>query len=211
MEAHLKERGILFSGEMVRAILAGRKTQTRRAMKFKTEYSARADITDIALALGCEPREIDRASGVHPDMQDVLDVCPYGGPGDRLWVRETWALDPDAHKDEAGVLYRATDPGWDESGSGLKWRPSIFMPRRASRITLEVEAVRAERLQDIDDAAALAEGVGTLRQRESTCYEGKWVEHFLALWDGINGKAAAKCWSANPWVWVVEFKRVENL
>jgi hypothetical protein len=167
----MKERPILFSGAMVRAILDGRKSQTR--MNFHR--------------------------------------CPYGAVGDRLWVRETWAASLDSDGDMCKpFLYRATyDEAvygqlkasfsdrateiWDVVGN-TGWRPSIHMPRWASRLTLEVTGVRVERVQDISEADAKAEGV-------------KSAAEFCALWDEING-ARGYGWDANPWVWVVEFKRV---
>jgi hypothetical protein len=150
---------------------------------------------------------------VGPDYpDDVQDDrrCPYGVPGDRLWVRETWAPQPEReeawklpeHEGGGGsaddVCYRADERPNDHQLGGLthgvaRWRPSIYMPRFASRITLEVTDVRADRLQDITEEDAKAEGV----ERQST---------FRELWDGINGKRAP--WSSNPFVWVVGFRRV---
>ena len=184
----MKERPILFSGEMVRAILEGRKTQTRRIVKDGTP--------------------------------DDWNACPYGVIGDRLWVRETWRLwdvleNYVGGQNTATVQYKAGPLGSDrvltvsdEQRGNLsnlendRWRPSIFMPRWASRITLEITGVRVERLQEITEKDALAEGVGYAITRDCK------VPQFARLWDQINGKHAP--WESNPWVWVVEFKRVSN-
>jgi hypothetical protein len=135
--------------------------------------------------------------------------CPYGQPGDRLWVREAWSRD-----EEDGALFYRADVGtgneaddWQrniyEGASGYRWKPSIFMPRWASRILLEVTAVRVERLQDISEADAIAEGAPW-----AACgapQEGSHKAGFAQLWESINGPNS---WDANPWVWVIEFKRV---
>jgi hypothetical protein len=161
--------------------------------------------------------------------EKFLALCPYGAPGDRLWVRETWALDPGSHPDDREVLYRATDPGWDDNGTGLKWRPSILMPRWASRITLEITDVRVERVQDISDADIRAEGVTAEAVRDLagptvkigfTSTNGARDPRGLievpvgALdprqlwqlgWTAING---AESWDANPWLWCLTFRRM---
>lgn len=145
----MKERPILFSAPMVRAILDGTKTQTRRVVKHR----------HLAF-IGGKGQENDPSAwgfGAGVQNESYRLVCPYGIPGDRLWVKETWHPGgPENNHD--GVIYRATDPGWDDSGSGLRWRPSVFMPRWASRITLEISSVRVERLQDITEEDARAEG-----------------------------------------------------
>lgn len=196
----MKERPILFSGPMVRAILDGRKTQTRRIVKPQPT--------------GCEPYRCERycPAIVRPDGE--LDAgpevfgcysddgewgvrCPYGGPGDRLWVRERWAAvkgfdwyRPRDIPRNATITYAGHGDTACANGIG-KWRPSIHMPRWASRITLDVEAVRVERLQDITDEDAAAEGV-------------EYRTVFAELWESINGRGS---WDLNPWVWVVEFNR----
>jgi hypothetical protein len=178
----MKERPILFSGPMVRAILDGRKTQTRRVVKLRNDSCG-------------DP--------IMPN--DPRMPCPFGGPGDRLWVKETHG--PSA----GGMVYRAD--GGTACPDGGKWRPSIFMPRWASRITLEVTGVRVERLQDISQADAMAEGVtqgvyrGLTGSIVATC-EDQVVEGYRELWQSINGPGS---WDANPWVWVVEFKRQATL
>jgi len=179
----MKERPILFSGQMVRAILEGRKTMTRRVIK-------------------PQPVGAWAAPG--------KTACPYGQPGDRLWVRETFAtLCPGSYEEEkprAGahqdIRYKASDRMADCSADirGYRWRPSIFMPRWASRINLEITAVRVERVKDISINDAHAEGMtGT-----------HTLGDFRELWDSINSKRGHG-WDANSWVWVVEFKRVEQI
>lgn len=170
----MKEKPIIFSTEMVRAILDGRKTQTRRVIKDKYIKSRWHD-----------------AEGEH-----ILAVCPYEA-GDRLWVRETWV--PSFHG--LDCLYKA-----DEASNELfpvnKWKPSIHMPRWASRINLKITEVRAERINDISTEDCMAEG---LEQRIP--YEG-FRYRFRRLWDSINAKRGYS-WESNPWVWVIEFKRAQ--
>lgn len=205
-----KERPILFSGPMVCAILQGLKTQTRRIVK-------------------PQPREIT-VSGAHLEglwtckgsieyrvtprtAKNIAEACPYGQPGDRLWVRERWDFrDWQWNKDRKVRIAYAADGeqvdriaplGWNATVYGAeRWRPSIHMPRWASRINLEVTAVRVERLQDIADADAEAEGVRTAIISDMATDRGK----FCLLWQQINGPGS---WDANPWVWAVSFKRLE--
>jgi hypothetical protein len=176
---------------MVRAILAGTKTQTRRAMKPQTTSGPH----DIATVIST------------PDSLAafVRQRCPYGKPGERLWLRETFQR----FTDDGETLYRA-DPKSLEAMNQLKrdgcleafWRPSIHMPRWASRITLEITGVRVERLQDISEADAIAEGVDALPMETRQSTAGL---DYRALWESINGPGS---WDANPWVWCIEFKRV---
>lgn len=209
----MKERPILFNAPMVRAILDGRKTQTRRIVK------------------GCGLDWLN--DGFTPEF--VADyqnrLCPYGIPGDRLWVRETWQgplideeleeefrQSPDYFKKPSFCAYRATDTldAINADGEELGWRPSIHMPRWASRILLEIVSVRVERFQDISDSGpqndCTAEGVFHCGMAVPTYEEWhgdgfnsseKWM--YKKLWESING---AGSWVTNPWVWVVEFKRV---
>lgn len=194
----MKEKPILFSAPMVRAILEGRKTQTRRVIKNTGTYA-------IEDHHGIITAKRERAA--------LATQCRYGQPGDRLWVRETWQgpiLESEEHFDEwreapdlfrkpGFCAYRATDTldAVDEDGKELGWRPSIHMPRWASRITLEIAAVRVERLQDISADDSIAEG-------SAGHPDGPW-HAYRSLWTLING---AGSWEANPWVWVVEFNRV---
>lgn len=188
----MRERPILFSGPMVRAIIEGRKTVTRRIAKPVKHPDLGNIYTPGALVLENEPQHvIDRA-------------CPYGQPGDRLWVRETFAVYGDEKM--AAIHYRADRPH-DVGRKGVGYKPSIHMPRWACRILLEITAVRVERLQDISHGQAMAEGVLSCESALDPDGNGySPYELFSALWVSINGHDS---WHANPWVWVVEFKRVE--
>ena len=204
-----KERPILFSAPMVRAILDGRKTQTRRIVKPQPEWAEGAWYWR-------HPR-YNNGLGVHyfhTDAESAAEkmatVCPYGVPGDRLWVRETWfdnmaSDDGDEARTPARCVYRANGEFIDqfpEEYMDGKWTPSIHMPRWASRITLEITGVRIERLQDITNNDALDEGTPDLRT-----IENGWDMRrcFQDLWEQINGVGS---WGENPWVWVIEFKKV---
>ena len=187
----MKESPILFSAPMVRAILDGRKTQTRRVAKLNS--SGRA-------------------------------ACPYGKPGDRLWVRETtiispknWNDDPDFNRIDNEcckriVQYLATDPNTEGADDyGLKKTPSIFMPRWASRILLEITGVRVERLQDISECDAKAEGSYVCdyfgrRLLDQSSNQGCYEWGYRSIWESLNGPGS---WDLNPFVWVVEFKVLE--
>ena len=225
--SQVKERPILFSAPMVRAILEGRKTVTRRAVKAS---KAHADgITLIDYGKGWWPyNAFCDFSSDHEGMEYPI-ACPYGKPGDRLWVRETFidlrGTGVEHRPNPDGPLQRyayAADcrPGShsDEARKdfGLKYKPSIHMPRAACRILLEITHVRVERLQDISEDQAEAEGVRLMRDGSDTWVsrEGPgnlvtpWPtakEAFSDLWNSINGPHA---WAANPWVWAVSFKRV---
>lgn len=209
----MRERPILFSGPMVRAILAGNKTQTRRVAKPVRHPDLGNVYTPGALVLEREPQHvIDRA-------------CPYGQPGDRLWVRETWAQNWDQLSDtrmDRSYVYRADGEARAlDNGVELPWRPSIHMPRSACRLVLEITSVRVERLQAISYEDALAEGAFDPRMfvgdewndadgesADELARRLQWPQRaFRELWCGING---AESWDANPWVWVVEFRRIEE-
>lgn len=231
----IKERPILFSAPMVRAILEGRKTVTRRALNEQALKNI-----GYGVQLG-ECHELPTEGPLHPNSVGYYnDFCPYGQPGDRLWVRETFALlgnedgccidwqDNLVKGDERGAarIYRASCPPgdyglnqipakaeWKPDTEAMEydgaWRPSIHMPRWASRILLEITDVRVERLQDITYEQAAAEGVhrGPLREwcasdEGGACHKYP-VPAFRDLWQSVGGS-----WDANPWVWVVEFKRV---
>lgn len=178
---------------MVRAILAGQKTQTRRAFN-------------------------DKANWHFVEGQGDPSICPYGQPGDRLWVRESFmdVLGTGIeHRDTEGRLrryaYAADSPPGSYSDEtrkdyGLKWKPSIHMPRVASRITLEITGVRVERLLDISEADCIAEGApGGHGSIPGYPYNATPDEHFKWIWESVGGD-----WAANPWVWVVEFQRMES-
>lgn len=208
-------RPILFSGPMVRAILAGKKVQTRRVVK---DVSADCELMLPAGDAWWQQCYRDGSGAIH--SKSWLTKCPYGMIGDLLWVRETWCMAgpdgtydaapadgrpcwPDALPMEQRAFYRATEPGIDvEDGGG--WVPSIHMPRWASRITLEITNIRAEKLQKISDLEARMEGVDpTTSGGVMGCKRG-----FMDLWDSINSKRPGCSWSDNPWVWVVEFRKV---
>lgn len=248
------ERPIIFSAPMVRAILEGRKTQTRRVMKPQPilavmEHKAAAALKACrAIGLvpdGKQPHWQWRGTFSMPWPQCIVRRCPYGQIGDRLWVRETWrigawdedegqfAIDyrdgPDRswrsdERDDTGEKFnnlwlqccdelhdKGIHPGkdgryhWEAGQSPLRWRPSIHMPRWASRITLEITGVRVERLQEIqfNEADALAEGAQRARISENAEFSA--CEDYKQIWRAINGPES---WAANPWVWVVEFNRV---
>ena len=198
------ERPILFSSPMVRAILAGKKSQTRRIVK---PVFHKGTILKYA-------GDSEYLAGKTTDSSDVVRLfCPYGKPGDTLWVRETWRS---SASDPKYVHFAADLDAYDREEKG-PWRPSIFMPRWASRLTLRSTSVRVEHLQDITDADAEAEGIQ--RNPLGTYWCGaphkthgmptQWDtarEAFASLWDDINGDRAA--WALNPWVWVVSFERV---
>ena len=198
----MKERPILFNGAMVRAVLDGRKTQTRRVVKPQPT----GNVVTLKASDGLTfLHDYDGSSG------NELK-CPYGQPGDQLWVREAfdpiYPQDPKYNSGEPiAIDYRADNKRnrlCDQNGT-RRWTPSIHMRRSASRILLEVTGVRAERLQDIRDGDARAEGVDVRPGRE---YEyGASRTSFFLLWNSINGDGAHG-WHANPWVWVLEFKRV---
>jgi hypothetical protein len=232
-----KERPILFSGPMVRAILDGRKTQTRRVVKCAGLDPHRDRIERWDEDRGAfRPRASDEA--VERQFVTTFPLptrCPYGAPGDRLWVRETWAAftapeywsgesdeitcSPAEMRGDFWHLDRDTSIVFRANGLAApdRWRPAIHMPRWASRLNLLVTAVRVERLQSITTADIEAEGV-----LDDAYHDAR--EHFLAasggepavgptprsqwvrVWDAINGKRAP--WAANPWVWVVEFRRL---
>lgn len=195
MNAH-KERPILFNGEMVRAILSGSKTKTRRIMKPQPEMQ------NVFLG-GRHCNSLVWKDTAGPDGWLMHNMCPYGKKGDRLWVRETWQGDP--HDFAGGItpIYAASD---ERTEAG--WRPSIHMPRWASRITLEIVSVRLERLQAISEADAKAEGcLGGHGSIPGYAYNATPNEQFWQLFISIYGKAA---WDENPWVWCLTFRRVEQ-
>jgi len=235
------ERPILFSGPMVRAILEGRKTQTRRVLCCRSgPYKGKTPLDVLPMKA---PNEWIGLMELYPNHGQLFR-CRFGVPGDRLWVRETFY-----HIGETGeVFYRATDDS--SKGNDLRWpgpwQPSIHMPRKLSRITLEITEIRVQRLQEISEEDAKAEGIATLysawelkqiwlRSVDPETMGWKnylWHGHFndgdgnklsdswpyqysnytdargsySSLWQLIN--AAKYPWESNPWVWVIEFKRV---
>ncbi|MGF6332729.1 hypothetical protein ABH909_005607 [Pseudomonas sp. BS3782 TE3695] len=212
----MKERPILFSAPMVRAILDGRKTVTRRAVKNQPTLESDEWVLDA----GGTGKWM--ASGPSPATGGTRQTwgwapCPYGQPGDRLWVRETFAVYGDQKM--CAIHYRADRPH-HVGMKGMGYKPSIHMPRWVSRILLEITDVHVERLHDISEEQALAEGIVGVAFRPDdgwpicTGYmvgpdDGKTglqttaAKAFAGLWDSVGGD-----WDGNPWVWVVEFKRV---
>lgn len=214
----MKERPILFSGAMVEAILAGTKTMTRRLVKLDgaTPDAAGFEVSDAAPTawLGCDT-----------DGTSIMVRCPYGAPGDRLWVRETMRRRGAVWTYAAGGAEVSLPAGDPRIPAMLSWAHhkdgdtcvSIHMPRWASRIDLEVTSVRVERLNDITGPDILAEGAVARPHRDDvlgmcpvSAFDGKAYVDLLSLWaagwDAINGERAP--WASNPWVWVVSFRRV---
>ena len=217
----MKERPILFSAPMVRAILDSRKTQTRRVFKQAIGPSLSVDCNDGVAELSWLHGD-GPGHEVHETIKRV--VCPYGQPGDRLWVRESfWGCDAPGYGDTPCVVYDDEWQGKEYHPAEVRpWAPkfgripSIHMPRNCSRITLEITGVRAERLNDCCWPDAIAEGLipvrgpsGSYMYEYSSTEGGQFANPCVAyhmLWDSINGDGA---WAANPWVWVVEFRRIK--
>ena len=216
---------IIFTGESIPQILAGDKTQTRRAMK--TQPPDGATEVRVEWVYG----ELVATYRAFPDggsARSGICACPYGVPGDRLWVQETWRPVPPWETRRETVQYRADGAyllrtGWPESfriklgrDRRGKWRPSIHMPRWASRISLEVTQVRAQRLQDISKADAKAEGVAawfptspTVTQLVGPGYRGSYRNGFHARWDALNRKHGHG-WDLNEWVFATTFKLLKD-
>lgn len=225
----MKERPVIFNGEMVRAILDGRKTQTRRVMKVQPE-SPGFGLRFITESLNSRDAgkyfwSQSDACGINKPRSKPF-ACPFGQVADRLWVRETFAAF-DADWKHPGKPHDLKDGPWPNvvyPASVAKipdgtCRPSIHMPRWASRIMLEITAVRVERLNDISEEDARAEGVGSaiwfaakgvpedewVSLGKRGAIESSHINQFATLWESIYG---GESWSANPWCWVIEFKRV---
>lgn len=203
----MKERPILFSGPMVRALLADKKTQTRRICKPAKTLSAVVEVPDPM-----ERGQVYNGSHFGDEEGAVQFPCPYGGIRDRLWVRETFARIDGQTRPWIETDYKATYTHGDRLGDSLgirkKWSPSIHMPRHASRITLEITGVRVERLLDIREADCIAEGTpGGHGSIPGYHYNATPDEHYRWLWESINGPGS---WAANPWVWVLEFRRLQE-
>ena len=245
----MTERPILFSGEMVKAILEGRKTQTRRitGLDDVNKYPGSL-IGQCSLGLlgyrGLEvsdyylnppaKKQFKKEPGLwhwflgeqseKREINPIVVKCPYGVPGDRLWVRETCKIDcmmgiEPYTKEVVSVTYRAGGiKQFDHKymsektikGGMNHWTPSIFMPRWASRITLEIGKVRVERLQEIILSEIGMEGVKWPGETwgKTGYFENEFPKIFGRLWDSINAKRGFP-WESNPWVWVIEFKKVE--
>lgn len=214
MHSNSKERGMIFNAEMVRAILSGQKTQTRRIVKNVS--------SDSCMTLK-EPAK--NRNGIYTHVMDAPKhgLCPHGNVGYRIWVRETWQgplvdfersddllRNPEKYEKPENCVYEADgvpEPEFYDADDNLRccWRPSIHMPRWASRILLEITNVRVERLNDISEEDARSEGVTPKSIPAEKLVGGKLA--FAELWASIYGY---ENWQANPWVWVIEFKRVQE-
>lgn len=218
----MKERPILFSTPMVRAILEGHKTQTRREIKhFGNLYHIDKLLCDWYCSGDPYIQDGQWFWELQTDVDDSKHFplkCPYGQPGDILWVRETWAHNPWSYLGGCKYVYRSDYESFPKCEIGTtypaidKWRPSIFMPKEACRLFLEVTDVRAERLQDISEKDAIAEGIEKNKNEVYKDYlSGEFYRHskqsFLTLWTSINGKGS---WESNPFVWVIAFKRIDK-
>ena len=214
MTTTTRERPIIFSAPMIRAILAGRKMQTRRVVKPQPDWIRPAVGLDGVAHGYC-------GSGPTGGIR-----CPYGVPGDRLWVKEAFVIgypaedgylittDADGNDIDEQVWYRATEPEftWLDDDGGMTgkvpWKSPLFMPRWASRITLEITEVRVERVQSISEADVRAEGIewneGPFRVGHTN-----HISAFKSSWDKLNGPRGFP-WESNPWVWVLSFRRIEE-
>lgn len=216
-----RERPILFSGPMVRPILEGRKTQTRRVMnpqphKYVHSFFFLNTLNEFKPMVGGPSHLFEL-----PEMKHGSPTirCPYGVPGDRLWVKEAWRtnnanddLRPSSLPAGSPLYYEADCSDWQGRHSFIgKRRASRFMPRWASRITLEITEVRAQRVQDISDEDAIAEGTRdpTLRFLGGDLAQTAWLESqvFRIIWDSINAQRGY-AWEKNPWVWATTFRRI---
>ncbi|GKO69038.1 morphogenetic protein [Klebsiella quasipneumoniae] len=211
----ITERGMIFNAEMVRALLSGRKTQTRRIIKPQPEATLSGSLSGKWLS-----RPLNGL--LLPKIEDIAIHCPFGVVGDRIWVRETfqgplfdydlmdsYCKDPTPFEKPEFCVYKADGvpaPEFYDADDELHccWRPSIHMPRWASRILLEITNVRVERLKSISDGDAIREGCSTADMKSGDCV----ADVFARLWASIYGDES---WNSNPWVWVIEFKRIEEL
>ncbi|HBC8592860.1 TPA: hypothetical protein KE446_004113 [Citrobacter koseri] len=231
----MTERGMIFNGEMVRAILDGRKTQTRRIMAIQPEHSELGLRRVIDSKNGRDNGKYfwSQSDACGLKARSKVFGCPYGDVGDRIWVRETfqgplvseelfeeYRAHPEKFETPQYCEYAAdggAKPEYCDLDDNLRhgWRPSIHMPRWASRITLEITSVRVERLNDISQEDAQAEGVKQLRGGYWKHYQpNEWTQFqlsargsFATLWNSIYGEGG---WWANSWVWVIEFRRIEG-
>lgn len=209
----MTEKPISFNTEMVKAILGGRKTQTRRIIKNQPNNVWRRPENEFI-----HPRTYQPVDGLQYGGNVIPAICPFGSIGDTLWVRETWL------KDDDGLFYYKADPMPPESEElrvayGYKWKPSIHMPREACRLFLKVTNVRVERLQEITEDNAKAEGFGTLcdcglksmvcENCMNTGYSYPPVLDFMECWDSIYALRGFGS-VVNPWVWVIEFEKINK-
>jgi hypothetical protein len=221
-------RPLIFGKNDIQAILAGQETQTRRVIEPQPPAQFYGSMQGVFFR-DCYELIVDMGEGLAAASKTLTVkqhfMCPYGKPGDLLWIREGWRTEELANGLD-GIRYQAdeqfrpientfeTANAWCEAHQngkhGDKWRSPLHMPRWASRIALGLINIRAERLQELTDADALAEGV---RLHGSTRYAGEAVDGFAKRWDDSNGERHP--WESNPWVWKIEFVRaathVENL
>lgn len=222
----MKEAGIMFTAENVRAILEGRKTETRRTAKLPTDFKDKFNHAYRLPPELWEPTTIggpgcylDKAmtkqapeTGALWNPKGATCISYSAGPGDRLWVKETWFNTNPGQTTRDFVRYMAS-PDPDKSVLGchdVKWGSAMFMPRWASRITLEIINVRAERVQDITAAGCIAEGIQSRGiDRGGPCIAAAlmYIEDYKTLWNSINKKK--NTWQDNPWVWVIQFRRLQ--
>ncbi len=216
-----KEKPILFSTEMVQAILEGRKTQTRRVIKPQPEWKDRKGLCSQGWSWSDKNTKLSSYPEADSFSEAISLCCPYGNVGDILWVRETWQETTWMTKEDEnyGFIYRASENGkdWEDNTEDWKWKPSIFMPKEACRIKLRIVNVRVERLQDISEEDAIKEGVESFYSENlgkklfkeygyKNSYTGFPDISFKSLWDSINYDKFP--WHKNPWIWVLEFERL---
>ncbi len=214
----MKEKGIIMSGDHPAKVLDETKTMTRRTWGLSLVNDPPQSMANWQKIAVFQDGSVRFAT---PDGNgDVTLVCPYGGVGDRLWVREGYCIGNNKRGEYANIIYKsACEPfylrvDWNEwlekevnkGGYISKWRPSIHMPRWASRINLEITEVRVERVQEITEEDCIVEGCPHALMMLPTVPMQKWYEH---LWDSLNAKRGYG-WSANPWVWVVSFRRIDG-
>lgn len=223
----MKQRPILFSTEMVQAILAGRKNQTRRTTGIKNLSKIRGDYEFKGMI---QENGVIKAKFFFNFLQeDLLVKSPYGEPGDVLWVRETHTHTRDAIHSDGGWIYKASEDGrlFEDTYEHWRWKPSIFMPKEAARIWLKITSINIERIQSISRDDAMAEGICELSKdnmrtwkygipdidglpKSNIGHGWEWKEWksspydaIKSLWCKINGTDS---WQLNPWVWVVDFE-----
>lgn len=222
----MKDRPILYSGPMVRGILEDRKSQTRRIVKYNSAIGGIHPAVSSIVHRGDGRFGFEASEALKRQYCTTFPLhairCPYGQPGDRLWCRETWRADglgtdclrvASRETIKENLCYRA-DFDASEIEAHIRWKPSIFMPRWASRITLEVTAVRVERLQEISREDAIAEGIffdehldGYVSDSDGRSFHGSDPRiSYMHLWNSINGPGS---WDINPWVWVLSFRRIK--